>query len=155
MTSRSFWQAMFAGCGALACLLGSAFGQATPRTIAVSEVRAGMRGYGLTVMRGETPERFDVEVIDVLHGFRPGQDIVLIRTDHPILANTASVAGMSGSPIYLEGRLLGAYAYGWPFGKDPIAGVTPIANMLADSTRTTARPIPGVLPAAPASATAR
>lgn len=108
---------------------------ASVSTIAVDEVRPGMRGYGLTVFRGETPERFDVEVIDVLHGFRPGQDIILIRTDHPLLANTASVAGMSGSPIYLDGRLAGAYAYGWPFGKDPIAGVTPIANMLAETSR--------------------
>ncbi len=109
--------------------------QTRPSTIPVEEVRRGMVGYGLTVFEGETPTRFDVEVIDVLHNFRPGQDIILVRTRHPILEHAATVAGMSGSPIYLDDRLAGAYAYGWPFGKDPIAGVTPIANMLAEMRR--------------------
>ncbi len=107
----------------------------TLRMMPVSEIRAGMRGYGLSVFRGVTPERFDIEVIDVLHNFRPDQDLVLIKTPHPLLEHTASVAGMSGSPIYIDDKLIGAYAYGWPFGKDAIAGVTPIANMLAEMTR--------------------
>ena len=105
-----------------------------------------MRGYGLTVFRGTHPERFDVEVVDVMHNARPGMDMVLIRTPHPLLDRASSVAGMSGSPIYLDDRLLGAYAYGWEFGVDPIAGVTPIANMLAEShriRRTPAGLIPG------------
>lgn len=104
-------------------------------TIGVDEIRPGMRGYGLTVFRGTTPERFDVEVIDVLHNFRPDMDLILVRTDHPILDHASTVAGMSGSPIYLDGRLAGAYAYGWPFGKDPVAGVTPIASMLHEMRR--------------------
>jgi hypothetical protein len=101
----------------------------------VSEVRPGMRGYGLTVFRGTQPERFDVEVIDVLHRFRPDQDLILVRTTHPILEDAPTVGGMSGSPIYLEDRLVGAYAYGWPFGRQPVAGVTPIRNMLAEIAR--------------------
>jgi hypothetical protein len=101
----------------------------------VSEIQPGMQGYGLTVFRGHTPERFNVSVIDVLHQFRPGQDLVLIRTEHPLLEKAVTVAGMSGSPIYLNDRLIGAYAYGWTFGKEPIAGVTPIANMLAELAR--------------------
>jgi len=87
------------------------------------------------VFQGTTPERFDVEVIGVLHDFRPDQDLVLIRTPHPLLDHTGSVAGMSGSPIYLDDRLIGAYAYGWSYGKDPIAGVTPISNMLKELER--------------------
>lgn len=106
-----------------------------PTTISVDEVRPGMTGYGLTVFRGTTPERFDVEVIDVLHNFRPDMDLILVRTDHPILDHASTVAGMSGSPIYLDGRLAGAYAYGWPFGKDPIAGVTPISAMFEEMGR--------------------
>jgi hypothetical protein len=105
------------------------------KTMAVSDIRAGMKGYGLSVFRGTEPERFDVEVIGVLHKFRPDQDLVLIRTPHPLLDHTGSVAGMSGSPVYLEDRLIGAYAYGWSYGKDPIAGVTPIANMLQELNR--------------------
>ncbi|MDQ3031417.1 MAG: hypothetical protein M3Y87_03300, partial [Myxococcota bacterium] len=118
-----------------------------PAIMEVSEVRAGMRGYGLTVFRGTQPERFDVEVIDVLHQFRPDQDLILVRTTHPILEDAPTVGGMSGSPIYLEDRLVGAYAYGWPYGRHPIAGVTPIRNMLAEIDRPV-RPdsFPGAIP---------
>jgi hypothetical protein len=114
-----------------------AVGQVRTTTIAVDEIRRGMRGYGLTVFQGETPERFDVEVIDVLHNFRPSQDLILVRTNHPVLMNAPTVAGMSGSPVYIEGRLAGAYAYGWPFGRDPVIGVTPIASMMAEMARPT------------------
>lgn len=124
----------------LAAILTSAIavGQESVRissTIGVDEITPGMRGYGLTVFRGTTPERFDVEVIDVLDNFRPDQDLILIRTPHPILEHAHVVAGMSGSPIFLDGRLAGAYAYGWPYGQEPIAGVTPIANMLSEMRR--------------------
>lgn len=104
-------------------------------TIDVSAVRPGMKGYGLSVFRGTQPERFDVEVIDVYHRFMPDQDLILVRTNHPILEKALAVGGMSGSPIFLEGKLAGAYAYGWPFGKDPIVGVTPIKNMMAEMWR--------------------
>lgn len=133
-----------------------AIGQTRQTTIPIEEIHRGMRGYGLTVFEGETPARFDVEVIDVLHNFRPDQDIILIRTDHPILDHASSVAGMSGSPIYLDDRLAGAYAYGWPFGKDPIAGVTPIANMLAElhrARRPNAFPLAGPMPSTHAALT--
>ena len=116
-------------------LLGAAIAQSKPGFIHVDEIRPGMKGYGLSVFRGTEPERFDVEVIDVLHNFRPNQDLILIRTPHPLLDRARGVAGMSGSPIYLDGRLAGAYAYGWSYGTDPVVGVTPIANMLAELKR--------------------
>lgn len=125
-------------CCAALLVTAVAFGQVrgtSDRVIGVSEITPGMRGYGLTVFRGTEPERFDVEVIDVLHNFRPDQDLILIRTPHPILEDAHVVAGMSGSPIYLDGRLAGAYAYGWPFSQDPVAGVTPIANMMVEMRR--------------------
>jgi hypothetical protein len=100
------------------------------------EVRPGMKGYGLTVFRGTEPERFDVEVIDVLHQFQPGQDLVLVKTDHPRLQVAKVVAGMSGSPVYVGGKLLGAYAYSMTsFPAEAVAGVTPITNMLAELRR--------------------
>lgn len=126
-----------------------AVGQVRSTTIGVDEIRRGMRGYGLSVFQGETPERFDVEVIDVLHNFRPGQDLILVRTNHPTLLNAPTVAGMSGSPVYLDGRLAGAYAYGWPFGKDPVIGVTPISNMMAEMNRTLHRATPPALQPTP------
>lgn len=126
-----------------------AIGQSGPGFIHVDEIRPGMKGYGLSVFRGTAPERFDVEVIDVLHNFRPDQDLIIIRTPHPLLDRARGVAGMSGSPIYLDGRLAGAYAYGWTYGIDPVVGVTPIANMLAELKRPVrlemfpgARPLP-------------
>ncbi|MCC6648229.1 MAG: hypothetical protein IT374_21995 [Polyangiaceae bacterium] len=112
-----------------------------PGTMDVSEIKIGMKGYGLTVMKGTEPEKFDVEVVGVLTKFRPGQDLVLIKTPHERLNIAHTVAGMSGSPIFLDGKMIGAYAYGWQFGSEPIAGVTPIKNMLEDM----ARPVPPAL----------
>ena len=100
------------------------------------EVRPGMKGYGLTVFRGTEPERFDVEVIDVLHQFQPGQDLVLVKTDHPRLQAAKVVAGMSGSPVFIGGKLLGAYAYSMTsVPAESVAGVTPITNMLTELRR--------------------
>lgn len=108
-------------------------------TIAVEDIKPGTKGYGLSVFRGTEPERFDVEVVDVLKNFRPGQALILVKTDHPRLAITKNVKGMSGSPIYFGGKLAGAYAYSWnSFQVEAIAGVTPIAPMLAEMRR----PIP-------------
>lgn len=116
-------------------------------TMDVSEIQPGMRGYGLTVFRGTTPERFDIEVVDVLHGFRPDQDLIIIHCEHPILEDANTVGGMSGSPIFIDDRLVGAYSYGWPFGRHPYAGVTPIANMLREMRRPTrATSFPGATP---------
>lgn len=128
---------LFAGLGLSIPL---ARGDAKPRTIGVDEIKDGMKGYGLSVFKGTEPERFDVEVVGVLHNFRPGQELILVNTKHPRLAITKNVRGMSGSPIYLDnGRLAGAYAYSWSsFQVEPIAGVTPIAPMLAEMNR----PIP-------------
>ena len=114
-------------------------GDARPQTIAPSEIKEGMKGYGLTVFKGTEPERFDVEVVGVLKNYRPAQDLILVKTPHPRLNITKNVKGMSGSPIYLDGRLAGAYAYSWAqFQVEPVAGVTPIAPMLAELHR----PIP-------------
>ncbi len=114
---------------------------ARPGTMDLADVKIGMKGYGLTVMKGTEPEKFDVEVVGVLTKFRPGQDLVLIKTPHERLNIAHTVAGMSGSPIFLDGKMIGAYAYGWQFGSEPIAGVTPIKNMLQDM----ARPVPPAL----------
>jgi len=105
----------------------------------LSQVKPGMKGYGLTVFEGTKPERFDIEVIGVQKGFLPRQDLILVKTKHPRLDIARVVAGMSGSPVYIDGKMMGAYAYGWTFPREAVAGVTPIENMLADLDR----PIPG------------
>lgn len=105
------------------------------RHMRVSEVKPGMKGYGLSVFHDTTIDRFDVEVISVLHNFNPKYDVVLVRCRGANLEHSGAVAGMSGSPVYLtdehgRDRLIGAFAYGWPLLKDPIAGVQPIEYML-------------------------
>jgi hypothetical protein len=124
---------------ALAFTVPVARGDDKPRTISPAEIKEGMKGYGLTVFKGTEPERFDVEVVGVLHNFRPSQELILVKTPHPRLNVTKNVRGMSGSPIYFDGRLAGAYAYSWAmFQVEPVAGVTPIAPMLNELHR----PIP-------------
>jgi hypothetical protein len=111
-------------------------GDAKATTITPAEVREGMKGYGLTVFKGTQPERFDVEVIGVLHHFRPGQELIVVKTPNPRLDIVKTVRGMSGSPIYLDGRLAGAYAYSLSsFEVEPVAGVTPIDLMLTEMRR--------------------
>jgi hypothetical protein len=88
-----------------------------------------MKGQGRTVMKGTKIEAFDAEILGVLKNTSPGRDMILCRLSGLNLENTGVVAGMSGSPIYVDGKLLGAVAYAWPFGKEPIAGVTPFCQM--------------------------
>src|SRR5437867_10880970 len=95
----------------------------------VDEIRAGMIGKGRTVMKGTKIETFEAEVLGVLKNTSPGRDLVLCRLSGLNLEKTGVIAGMSGSPIYIDGKLLGAVAYAWPFGKEPIAGVTPFCQM--------------------------
>lgn len=119
-----------------ALFVGPALAAAEPTPILpVAEVKRGMKGYGKTVFSGTAIEKFDVEVIDVLHRFLPGIDIILIRVSHPVTDKANVIAGMSGSPIYLNDKLVGALSYGWSFSKEPIAGVTPIEAMLAETRR--------------------
>lgn len=105
------------------------------RHMRVSEVKPGMKGYGLSVFQGTKIDKFDVEVVSILKNFNPKYDVILIRCHGANLEHTGAIAGMSGSPIYLyddsgKARMVGAFAYGWPLQKDPIAGVQPIEYML-------------------------
>jgi hypothetical protein len=105
---------------------------ANPVTIPVSQIHTGMRGYALTVFQGVKPESMDVEVLGVLKNMNgPKGDIILVRLHGEKAEYTGVVAGMSGSPVYLDGKLAGALAFRiGEFSKEPIAGVTPIADML-------------------------
>lgn len=108
---------------------------APPPTLPFSQVRVGMKGTGRTVFRGETIESFDVEIVGLLPRIGPGQDLILGRCTGGPLADTGILAGMSGSPVTIDGKLVGAIAYSWGFAKDAIAGITPIEEMLSVGTR--------------------
>ena len=98
-----------------------------------SKIRPGMKGYGLSVFRGTEIERFPVTVLGVLERADFDFDAILIRIDGGTVVRRKSgvIAGMSGSPIFINGKLVGAIAFGWGFPKEPICGVTPITAMLA------------------------
>jgi hypothetical protein len=96
----------------------------------VSEVRPGMKGYGLTVFSGTKIEKFDVEIISVIYNVSPRSNLIMARVSGGPIDKTGVIAGMSGSPIYIDGRMIGALAYSWPFSKEAIAGITPIEEML-------------------------
>lgn len=115
---------------ALATLLSAAASAATTNTMPFSQVRKGMHGYGETVFDGTKLERFDVEITGVLQNIGPGQDLILAKVSGPVVDRAGVIAGMSGSPIYIDGKVIGALAYSWQFAKEAMAGITPIDEML-------------------------
>jgi hypothetical protein len=126
----------------LALLLG-AWPAATPRYMSVDEVRPGMTGIGRTVFEGDRVEEFKVHILGVLRNVNgPRRNMVLARLEGGPLADTGVIAGMSGSPVYVDGRLLGAVAFSLgQFPKEPVAGITPIQEMV-DSAGPQVRRVP-------------
>lgn len=114
--------------------------QAAERTplsrMPLSEVQKGMKGYGLTVFEGTTIEKFDVEILGVLRNIGPGQNLILAKVDSPVVRRAGIIAGMSGSPVMIDGKVIGALAFAWQFSREPVAGITPIEEMLKIASRT-------------------
>ncbi len=96
----------------------------------VDELKPGMKGYGKTVFSGEKIEEFDVEILGVLKNWETKNDMILVKLSGGPLEKTGVISGMSGSPVYVEDKVIGAVSYGWGFAKEAIAGVTPIREML-------------------------
>jgi hypothetical protein len=125
------------GAVVVALLLAVAAGlPAQSRTFPVDAIKPGMVGVGRTVFEGDRLEDFKVHIIGVLrNSIGPRRDLILARLEGGPLANTGVIAGMSGSPVYIDGRLVGAVSYSLgQFSKEPIAGITPIDEMTADAT---------------------
>jgi hypothetical protein len=97
----------------------------------IDQVKPGMRATGYTVFVGKEPKPFELEILGVLTGYpNPKQSAVLSKLLGDELNHTGVFQGMSGSPVYIDGKLLGAVAFGYQFAKDPIAGITPIQHMI-------------------------
>ncbi len=96
----------------------------------LEELRPGMKGVGKTCYQGSTPQDFDVEILGIMKGVGPGSDAVLARFSGGPLGQTGVFEGMSGSPVFIEGRLLGAVAFSFAFPKEAIGGITPINQMI-------------------------
>ena len=103
-----------------------------PEIMPLTEVHRGQHGVAYTVFEGTKPEAMDLEVLGILRNFNgPKSDVILIRLHGAKVEFTGVVAGMSGSPVYIDGKLVGALAFRiGQFSKEPIAGVTPIQEML-------------------------
>ncbi len=116
----------------LTSLLVLAADQPKVKILPVSQVKAGMHGVAYTVFEGTQPEPMEVEILGVLHNMAgPKSDVILARLHGKRVEYTGVAAGMSGSPVYIDGKLVGAIAYRiGEFSKEPIAGITPAATML-------------------------
>src|SRR5580692_2548695 len=134
-------------CGPVLILLLTTLGLsgllAAPPLMGVAEIRPGMAGVGRTVFEGTRVDEFKVKILGVIENvIGTGRNLILARLEGGPLANTGVIAGMSGSPVYIDGRLIGAVSYALgSFSKEPIAGITPIAEM-TDSTAMNESPRP-------------
>ena len=98
----------------------------------LSQLKEGMTGKARTVFQGREPEEFNVEILGVVPGaIGPKQDLIVGRLSGGGADRTSVFAGMSGSPVYIDGKLVGAISYSFPFSKEPICGITPIEQMIA------------------------
>jgi len=112
-----------------ALLVASTLG-AAPAIFPLKDIRAGQHGVGRTVFSGSRIEEFQVEILGVLENIGPRQSIILARLSGGPLAQTGVMQGMSGSPVYIDGKLIGAVALGFEMAKEPICGIRPIEEML-------------------------
>ena len=98
--------------------------------IDVDQLKPGMQGYGLTVFQGIEPERFELEIVSILHTFDVKRKAILIRCLDERFTLAKVVAGVSGSPVFFNDKLAGAMAFAWAYNEEPLYGVTPIREML-------------------------
>lgn len=154
-----FWILLLCG---LAFLVGYAAAQSPPDIMPVTAVAKGQHGIGKTVVSGTTIEEFDVEILGVVRGQGPSQSLILVRTSGPLIERTGGIAaGMSGSPVYVDGKLLGAVAYGFDMADHTLGLLTPAEDMVqvldlaaemqatAGSANTSAMPVAVALSTSP------
>jgi hypothetical protein len=112
-----------------------------PPIMPLAQVKPGMKGKGRTVFTGAKIEEFDAEIIGVLANSQPKRNVIIARLSGKGLESTGVISGMSGSPVFIDGKVIGAVAFSFSFAKEPIAGITPIEEMLAlDKSVPTPRP---------------
>ncbi len=105
---------------------------AVTRFMPLADVKEGMNGIARTVFKGNKSEEFNVEILGIVPGgVGPKQDMIVGRISGGSADRTSVFAGMSGSPVYIDGKLVGAISYSFPFSKEPICGITPIEQMIA------------------------
>lgn len=114
---------------AVSCIL--SFSVQAQEFMNVSDIRPGMSGYAKTVIHGNTIDTFPVQILGVMKNSGPSGDLILAKFSGPLIEETGGIAqGMSGSPVYIDGKLVGAVAYGWSFTNSRVGMITPISDML-------------------------
>ncbi len=113
----------------------------------LDQIKVGMKGKGKSAFTEDEIEEFEVEILGILHNVQPRKNIILAKLKGDRLSNTGVVLGMSGSPVYVEGKLIGAVAYSFPYSKEAIAGITPVEEML--DIPVTERPTSSISPRVP------
>jgi hypothetical protein len=122
---------LLASLGIVLFLAGLLPSQENPAIFPLREVRPGLKGVGRTIFQGDRIDEFQVEILGVLkNALAPQRSLILARLSGGPLATTGVISGMSGSPVYIDGRLMGAVSRSFPLSKEPIAGITPIEEML-------------------------
>jgi hypothetical protein len=116
--------------GMAALLVPALGGAAAPPTLTPEQLRPGDRAIVRSVFRGDSIEEFPAEIVGVLSGGRVDGQTIIARATSERLRLTGVAQGMSGSPVYVDGRLIGALASSWPFARDALFGITPIHEML-------------------------
>jgi len=127
----------------LAVLLGAASVLAQSPIMPLDQVRAGQKGKGRTVFEENKIEEFDADILGVLANTTPKRSVIIARLRGKPLETTGVIAGMSGSPVYIDGKIIGAVAFSFPYAKEAIAGITPIGEMLAIPAETKPAAGPG------------
>jgi hypothetical protein len=110
-----------------------------PQVYPLSQVKRGQKGYGLSTFAGTKPTRWEFEVIGVMDNFRPKMSIILVKSEDPKMQETGFWRGMSGSPLFIDDKLVCAFSYGFQFNKRPIGGCTPIQFMIDEGLKVPVR----------------
>ena len=131
-----------AAAGVLACVASSAQA-APPELYPLSKVTRGQTGYGMTAFAGSTPTKFTIEIVSVVKNMLPKQDIIILKSDDPKLATSGIWQGMSGSPVFIDDKLVCAISYGWRFNKITLGGCTPIQYMREEADTHRRHPVVG------------
>ncbi len=123
---------LFANLVLVVCFAPFVLGQANPPIFPLRDVRPGLKGVGRTIFEGDKIDEFQVEILGVLkNAIAPQRDLILARLSGGPLATTGVISGMSGSPVYIDGKLVGAVSRSFPLSKEAIAGITPIEEMMS------------------------
>jgi hypothetical protein len=136
---------LLASLGMVLFVASGLLGQGNPPIFPLRDVRPGLKGVGRTIFQGDKIDEFQVEILGVLkNAVAPQRDLILARLSGGPLATTGVISGMSGSPVYVDGKLVGAVSRSFPLSKEPIALITPIEEMMTvvPSAPTAASPAP-------------